>query len=198
MRLEARKVSFRYHTRQSWILQDLDFGVEQGERVGLLAPSGYGKTTLAMLLAGYLKPSKGEILLDGMPMQSRGVCPVQLICQHPEYAVNPRWRLRRVLEESGQMQKDMLDSSGIEREWLDRFPRELSGGELQRFCVARALMSSPSFLICDEISTMLDVVTQAQIWNRICDEADSRNMGIVVITHNPSLAERICSRIFDL
>ncbi len=198
MRLEARKVSFRYHTRQSWILQDLDFGVEQGERVGLLAPSGYGKTTLAMLLAGYLKPSKGEILLDGMPMQSRGVCPVQLICQHPEYAVNPRWRLRRVLEESGQMQKDMLDSIGIEREWLDRFPRELSGGELQRFCVARALMSSPSFLICDEISTMLDVVTQAQIWNRICDEADSRNMGIVVITHNPSLAERICSRIFDL
>ncbi len=198
MRLEARKVSFRYHTRQSWILKDLDFGVEQGERVGLLAPSGYGKTTLAMLLAGYLKPSKGEILLDGMPMQSRGVCPVQLICQHPEYAVNPRWRLRRVLEESGQMQKDMLDSIGIEREWLDRFPRELSGGELQRFCVARALMSSPSFLICDEISTMLDVVTQAQIWNRICDEADSRNMGIVVITHNPSLAERICSRIFDL
>ncbi len=198
MRLEARKVSFRYHTRQSWILKDLDFGVEQGERVGLLAPSGYGKTTLAMLLAGYLKPSKGEILLDGMPMQSRGVFPVQLICQHPEYAVNPRWRLRRVLEESGQMQKDMLDSIGIEREWLDRFPRELSGGELQRFCVARALMSSPSFLICDEISTMLDVVTQAQIWNRICDEADSRNMGIVVITHNPSLAERICSRIFDL
>lgn len=198
MRLEARKVSFRYHTRQSWILQDLDFGVEQGERVGLLAPSGYGKTTLAMLLAGYLKPSKGEILLDGMPIQSRGVCPVQLICQHPEYAVNPRWRLRRVLEESGRIQEDMLDSIGIEREWLDRFPRELSGGELQRFCVARALMSSPSFLICDEISTMLDVVTQAQIWNRICDEADSRNMGIVVITHNPSLAERICSRTFDL
>lgn len=198
MRLEARKVSFRYHTRQSWILKDLDFGVEQGERVGLLAPSGYGKTTLAMLLAGYLKPSKGEILLDGIPVSSKGICPVQLICQHPEYAVNPRWRLRKVLEESGQMQKDMLDSIGIEREWLDRFPRELSGGELQRFCVARVLMSSPSFLICDEISTMLDVVTQAQIWNRICDEADSRNMGIVVITHNPSLAERICNRTFDL
>jgi len=198
MRLEARKVSFRYHTRQSWILKDLDFGVEQGERVGLLAPSGYGKTTLAMLLAGYLKPAEGEILLDGMPMLSKGVCPVQLICQHPEYAVNPRWRLRKVLEESGQIQKDMLDSIGIEREWLDRFPRELSGGELQRFCVARALMSSPSFLICDEISTMLDVITQAQIWNRICAEADSRNMGVVVITHNLSLVERICSRLFDL
>lgn len=198
MRLEARKVSFRYHTRQSWILKDLDFGVEQGERVGLLAPSGYGKTTLAMLLAGYLKPAEGEILLDGMPMLSKGVCPVQLICQHPEYAVNPRWRLRKVLEESGQIQKDMLDSIGIEREWLDRFPRELSGGELQRFCVARALMSNPSFLICDEISTMLDVITQAQIWNRICAEADSRNMGVVVITHNLSLVERICSRLFDL
>lgn len=198
MRLEAKKVSFRYHKKQQWVLRDLDFGVEQGECVGLLAPSGYGKTTLAMLLAGYLAPTEGEILLDGIPLPQKGVCPVQLICQHPEHAVNPRWRLRKVLEESGQIQEDMLVSTGIEKEWLERFPRELSGGELQRFCVARALMSSPSFLICDEISTMLDVITQAQIWNRICDEAKDRNMGVVVITHNLPLAERICSRTFDL
>jgi len=198
MRLEAKKVSFRYHKKQPWVLENLNLGIEQGECVGLLAPSGYGKTTLAMLLAGYLAPSKGEILLDGSPLSLKGVCPVQLICQHPEYAVNPCWRLRKVLEESGQIQEDLLASFGIEKEWLDRFPRELSGGELQRFCVARALMSSPSFLICDEISTMLDVITQAQIWNRICDEARDHNMGVVVITHNFLLAERICSRIFDL
>lgn len=197
MRLEAKSVRFRYHKKQPWVLKDLDFSIEQGERVGLLAPSGYGKTTLAMLLAGYLVSSEGEILLDGRPLPEKGVCPVQLICQHPERAVNPRWRLRKVLEESGQIQEDMLASLGIEKEWLERFPRELSGGELQRFCVARALMSSPSFLICDEISAMLDVITQAQIWNRICDTAGERNMGVVVITHNRPLAERICSRIFD-
>lgn len=198
MRLEAKKVSFRYHKRQQWVLRGMDFGVERGECVGVLAPSGYGKTTLAMLLAGYLTPSEGEILLDGVPLPQKGICPVQLICQHPEYAVNPRWRLRKVLEESGQIQEDMLASYGIEKEWLERFPGELSGGELQRFCVARALMASPSFLICDEISTMLDVITQAQIWNRIRDEAGERNMGVVVITHNLFLAERICSRIFDV
>lgn len=198
MRLEAKRVGFRYHKKQQWVLRGMDFGVERGECVGVLAPSGYGKTTLAMLLAGYLTPSEGEILLDGVPLPQKGICPVQLICQHPEYAVNPRWRLRKVLEESGQIQEDKLASYGIEKEWLERFPGELSGGELQRFCVARALMASPSFLICDEISTMLDVITQAQIWNRIRDEAGERNMGVVVITHNRSLAERICSRIFDV
>lgn len=198
MRLETKKVSFRYQKKQPWVLKDLDFSVEEGECVGLLAPSGYGKTTLAMLLAGCLAPSEGVILLNGIPLPKKGVCPVQLICQHPEHAINPRWRLRKVLEESGQIQADTLASFGIEKEWLNRFPRELSGGELQRFCVARALMSSPSFLICDEISTMLDVITQAQLWNRICDEARERNMGVVVISHNLSLAERICSRIYDL
>lgn len=198
MQLEAKKVSFRYHKKQPWILKDFGFYVKRGECVGLLAPSGYGKTTLAMLLAGYLKPSEGEILLDNTPLPQKGICPVQLIYQHPEHAVNPRWRLQKVLEESGQLQEEVLDIFGIEKEWLSRFPRELSGGELQRFCVARALMSNPDFLICDEISTMLDVITQAQIWNRICDEAQKRNMGVVAITHNLHLAKRICSRIVDL
>lgn len=198
MQLEARQLSFRYHTKREWVLKDLDFSVGQGECVGLFAPSGSGKSTLALLLAGYLKPVKGAILLDGKPLPSGGICPVQLIYQHPEQAVNPRWRLRKVLEESGQIREELLDVLGIERAWLDRFPRELSGGELQRFCVARALMSGADFLICDEISTMLDVITQAQIWNVVCAEAQKRNMGIVVITHNRNLAQRLCSRICDL
>ena len=92
----------------------------------------------------------------------------------------------------------MLASFGIERDWLSRYPRELSGGELQRFCVARALMSGAPFLICDEISTMLDVITQAQIWNKILEEEKARNLGIIAITHNPALARRICDRIITL
>ena len=198
MRLEAKNVSFRYDRKHPWVLQNLNFSVETGERVALLAPSGYGKSTLAMLLAGYDMPTEGEILLDGKPLPAKGVCPVQLIYQHPEKAINPRWRLRRVLEESGRLRDDVLASFGIEQPWLDRFPRELSGGELQRFCVARALMSGADFLICDEISTMLDVITQAQIWNKILQEADERGMGLVAVTHNRALAQRICSRVFDL
>ena len=198
MALEAKNVSFRYSRKEPWVLQRCNLSVERGQRLALFAPSGYGKTTLARLLAGYLSPTEGQILLDGVPLPLSGVCPVQLIFQHPEKAINPRWRLRRVLEEAGILREDILDAFGIERPWLDRFPRELSGGELQRFCVARALMSGADYLICDEISTMLDVITQAQIWNVILDEAASRNMGLIAVTHNRHLAQRISDRIYDL
>ena len=198
MRLEANNVSFRYSRREPFVLENCSLCVESGERLALFAPSGYGKTTLAKLLAGYLEPTFGEVLLDQKPLPMKGVCPVQLICQHPEKAINPRWRLRRVLEESGNMREDVLDAFGIERAWLDRFPRELSGGELQRFCVARALMSGAKFLICDEISTMLDVITQAQIWNVVLAEVEKQNMGVIAVTHNRHLARRIATRIYDL
>lgn len=198
MELKAEKVSFRYDRNGPEILKDVDFCIHSGERVGVIAPSGYGKSTLAMLLAGYYCPTAGQILLDGSPLPQKGFCPVQLIYQHPEKAINPRWRLRQVLEESGKLQEDVLSSFGIEKHWLNRYPRELSGGELQRFCVARALMSGADFLICDEISTMLDVITQAQIWNVILEKAEAQDMGLVIVTHNLSLAKRICTRIYDL
>ncbi len=198
MALETKNVSFRYEPRLPWVLQTVSLKLERGARTALFAPSGYGKTTLAMLLAGYLQPTAGEVLLDGAPLPKTGVCPVQLICQHPEKAINPRWRLARVLEESGALSDPVLDAFGIERAWLTRYPRELSGGELQRFCVARALMSGAQYLICDEISTMLDVITQAQIWNTVLAEAEKRNMAILAVTHNRNLAERIADEIVDL
>lgn len=198
MRLEAKNVSFRYDRTQPWVLENCSLSVERGERLALFAPSGYGKTTLSLLLSGYLQPSRGEILLDGNPLPQKGICPVQLIYQHPEKAINPRWRLKKVLEESGELREDVLRAFGVESAWLERFPRELSGGELQRFCVARALMSGADFLICDEISTMLDVITQAQIWNTVLDEAKKRNMGIIAVTHNRHLAGRIADRVYDL
>ena len=198
MALEAEHLYFRYDKKQPWILEDCSIKLNRGERLAVFAPSGYGKSTLALLLAGYLRPEKGRILLDEKPLPDKGICPVQLIYQHPEKAINPRWRLRQVLEESGKLNEEVLDAFGIEKAWLDRFPRELSGGELQRFCVARALMSGAQYLICDEISTMLDVITQAQIWNVVLKEAEKQNMGILAVTHNRHLAERIAERIIDL
>lgn len=198
MPLEAKNIYFRYDRKQPWILEDCSVRVDRGECLAISAPSGYGKTTLAMLLSGYIKPVKGEILIDGKALPEKGVCPVQLIHQHPERAINPRWRLKRVLEESGKIDADVLHAFGIEHEWLDRFPRELSGGELQRFCVARTLMSGADYLICDEISTMLDVITQAQIWNVVLEEAKKRNMGLIAVTHNMHLAKKIATRIVDL
>ena len=96
------------------------------------------------------------------------------------------------------MEEGMLEDFGIEPSWLNRFPGELSGGELQRFCVARAVLSGADYLVCDEISTMLDVITQAQIWNVVLKEAEKRNMGILVITHNRYLAERVATKTIDL
>ncbi len=196
--LEARNVSFRYDKKGPLVLENCSLSVDRGEKIALFAPSGYGKSTLAMLMAGYFQPTAGQILLDGQPLPKQGVCPVQLIYQHPEKAINPRWRLKKVLEESGTLRYDMLAGFGIEPAWLDRFPRELSGGELQRFCVARALMSGAQYLICDEISTMLDVITQAQIWNIVLREAEKQNMGVIAVTHNRHLAQRIADRVYDL
>ncbi len=198
MALEGKNLFFRYDRKKPWILEDVSIKIEKGQRLAVSAPSGYGKTTLALLLAGYLEPVKGEILLDGRPLPRKGFCPVQLIYQHPEKAINPRWRLRRILEESGQRKEEVLDAFGIERGWLDRFPRELSGGELQRFCVARALLSGADYLICDEVSTMLDAITQAQLWKVILEEARRREMGILAITHNQHLARRIAEKTIDL
>lgn len=198
MPLEARKISFRYQKNMPWVLENCSFQVERGESVAVFAPSGYGKSTLAKLLAGYIKPEKGEILIDGNPLPAKGVCPVQLVYQHPEKAINPRWRLKKVLEESSSIREELLTALGIEKAWLQRFPGELSGGELQRFCLARALLSGASYLICDEISTMLDVITQAQIWQAVLAEVKHQNMGMIAITHNKHLVEKIADRVVDL
>ena len=172
--------------------------MDSRERVGLVGPSGYGKSTLSKLLAGYADPTQGQILLDGKPLPKSGYCPVQMIYQHPEQAVNPRWKMERVLRECWNPDPELLTAMGIEKEWLKRWPSELSGGELQRFCIARVLGPDTRFLICDEISTMLDVITQAQIWHLLMEYAEKKQMGLVVVTHNMALAEKVCTRIVSL
>lgn len=198
MQLKADNISFRYTEKSEWILKDVSIQIESGERVGIIAPSGYGKSTLSKILAGYCKPSSGEVLVDGKPLPKKGYCPVQMISQHPELAVNPRWRMEKILNEAWTPDQELLDKMGIERSWLTRWPSELSGGELQRFCIARVLSPETKFLLCDEITTMLDVVTQAQIWQLLLEISEERNLGMIIITHNKALAERVCTRIVDL
>ncbi len=198
MRLEAENISFRYNSKSPYVLKDLSLSIENGERVAVVGPSGCGKSTLAKILAGYIKPQTGRVLLDGKPLPEKGYCPVQLIYQHPELAVNPRWKMDKILNEAWQVPKELMDKMGIEEPWLKRWPSELSGGELQRFCIARVLSPETRFLICDEITTMLDVITQAQIWELLIEQAEKNSLGMLVITHNMALADRVCNRVIKL
>lgn len=197
MKLEAQKVTFRYPgKRRRPVLQGVSLSIAPGERVGLQAPSGSGKTTLCRLLAGYEKPQRGEILLDGRPLQDyRGVCPVQMVWQHPETVVDPLLRLGDTLSEAGAVEERLAQALHIEKAWMGRYPAELSGGELQRFCIARALRPETRFLLCDEISAMLDLVTQAQIWRFLLEEAARRQLGMLVVSHDSALLRQVCTRV---
>lgn len=197
MRLEAKNISFSYQ-KEKPVLSDIDFAVETGEIVGLTAPSGYGKSTLGKILAGYLKPDTGTVLIDGQPVSGKTYHPVQLVFQHPEKAVNPRWKMKKVLTEAWTPPEEMIRKMGIEQGWMNRWPAELSGGELQRFCVLRALSPQTKFLIADEMTTMLDMITQAQIWRVVTEYAARKEMGIVVISHEEHLLERLCGKIIKL
>lgn len=199
MILEARNISFRYGEKSRGILKDFSLKAESTERVGLVAPSGFGKTTLCKILSGYEKPDSGQVLLDGKPLDFYGsYCPVQLIWQHPEQAINPRLRMKAVLEEGDNVSPDLIKRLGIETDWMNRFPAELSGGEMQRFCIARALGQRTQFLLADEISTMLDLITQSQIWHFLMDETEKRRIGMIVVSHSPELLEKVCTRVVDL
>ena len=205
MRLEARDISFKYGKGTSQILNHVTLMVESGEKVGIMAPSGYGKTTLCKILAGYEKPDQGEVLLDGTPIRAfRGYSPVQMVWQHPELSVNPKRRLRTVTAEGDWSFEDTGERArieaelGIRDEWKERFPVEVSGGELQRFCIARALGRRTKLLIADEMTTMLDLITQGQIWDFVLKELKRRDIGMIAVSHSPELLEKVCDRVVHL
>ena len=112
--------------------------------------------------------------------------------------MNPRLRMRNVFEEGDQVETELIKKLGIEPDWMNRFPTELSGGELQRFCIARALGKRTRFLLADEISTMLDLITQSQIWHFLMEETQRRGIGMIVVSHSPELVEKVCTRVVEL
>ncbi len=197
--LKAENLSFGYSQGAAPVLSGVSLSLEPGERVGLAAASGRGKTTLCKLLAGYERPHGGSVMLNGKPLAEYiGYCPVQMIWQHPEHAVNPRLKMRAVLEDGDHISQRIVDALGIEPGWYGRYPAELSGGELQRFCIARALGERTKYLLADEITTMLDLITQGQLWRFLVDEVTRRNIGLLVVSHSAPLLEKVCTRIETL
>src|SRR5699024_4492904 len=138
-----------------------------------------------------------NVHIDGTPYPITGVHPVQLVWQHPEQAVNPRWRMKQVLEETAHLDQQLLFTFGIDDAWLRRFPSELSGGELQRFCLVRALSRRTKYLGADEITTMLEAITKAQIWHAGLQLVKERNLGVLAISHDKQLLNRVSDRVID-
>lgn len=199
MRLEAENISFQYDNGNRKILNNVSLCLADGERLGLTAPSGFGKTTFCKILAGYEAPHKGQVSLDGKSLASyKGYCPVQMIWQHPELSVNPRLKMREVIKEGDEVSQEVIQGLGIEEDWMNRYPRELSGGELQRFCIARALGKRTKILLADEISAMLDLITQSQIWNFLLKETAQRGIGMVIVSHCGELLDRVCTSVMEL
>lgn len=189
--LEARGIDFGFGKAKP-ILQGVSLTLNPGDILGLSGPSGAGKSTLGRIVAGYQTPQKGEVLLDGAA-PAPGYRGVQHIHQSSIFAVNPRWRLGRIIAEAWQPDDATLDAIGVSRAWFDRYPHEISGGELQRVVLARALAPNTRFLVADEVSAMLDPITQVDIWAFLMDRC-RQGLGILAISHDAALLKRVSSR----
>ncbi len=198
MELKGSNISYKYPSTNKYILKDIDICIDNSKITALVGDSGSGKSTLCKILSGYTQKFEGNVTLDGKELPKKEFCPVQLIFQHPEKVMNPKWKMNSVLEESWMPDNHLLEEFGIQKTWLTRFPQELSGGELQRFSVLRALNPKTQFLIADEMTTMLDAITQVQILKSVIEIVKKRNMGMLLVSHDMPLVETICDEIIYL
>lgn len=192
MKLKAENISFKYPSAKNYLLKDVNLELDNNKIMGLIGDSGSGKSTLCKILSGYVTKYEGNVTFDGNPLPKKGFKPVQLIYQHPEKVMNPKWKMDTVLKESWDVPDEFLEEFGIQKTWLTRFPQELSGGELQRFSVLRSLNPNTKFLIADEMTTMLDAITQVQILDSVLKIVKQRNMGFLLVSHDMDLVETIC------
>ena len=192
MKLKIENLSFKYPNAKKYLLKDVNLELDNKKIVGLIGDSGSGKSTLCKILSGYIYNYEGNVTFNENPLPKKGFKPIQLIYQHPEKVMNPKWKMKQVLEESWNVPDELLDEFGIQKQWLKRYPQELSGGELQRFSVLRSLNPNTQFLIADEMTTMLDAITQVQILDSVLKIVKKRKMGFIVVSHDTSLIETIC------
>ena len=197
------------------VVRDLHLTVAPGEVVGLQGPSGCGKSTVARVLALLHAPTAGSVSVDGTAVVgSRHRVPASLrtrvavLFQQPRTSVDPRMTLREAIAEpllaNGQKRDvaervpELADTVGLTGELLDRRPHAVSDGQLQRACLARALALRPSYLICDEMTTMLDASSTAALVNGLSTYQQQSGAGILAISHDDELLSHWADRIVVL
>jgi peptide/nickel transport system ATP-binding protein len=202
--------------RRSSMVRAVDgvtIGVREAETVGLVGESGCGKSTLARALVG-LEEFEGEIRLGTIVVRRRGEVPaayrrdVQIVLQHPDASLNPRHRIRWILERPLRLYglardrrdmerrvRDLLRMVRLPDHYLNRYPHELSGGEKQRVAIARAFAGEPRLVICDEVTSGLDVSVQAAIVNLLLDLQARSGTSLLFISHDLGLVRAIADRV---
>lgn len=192
--LELKQLSVEQAGKVLW--QDLSFSLEAGERFGISAPSGTGKTTLGRVLAQWQLPTQGSILFNGNPLSKKGYCPIQLVPQHPDKCFNPFRTTGDSVRDAWSPDERWLEKLKIKQEWLTRRPNELSGGELARIALLRALDPRTQILIADEVTAQLDAQIQADIWQVLIDESQKRPLSLIIFSHNKALLEKVSTKVW--
>ncbi|MGX6973023.1 ATP-binding cassette domain-containing protein [Vagococcus lutrae] len=196
-RLIIRNLCFSY-PGMSELFHDVSLTLSSDRIYGLRGASGKGKTTFGQLLANHVKPTSGAIYIENDDSTTTKRNPVQLVSQNPDESINPSWTMKKVLTKETQVSEELMKEMNIEKDWLSRYLYELSGGELQRICLARVLSAEPKFLIADEVTAMLDPITQARIWKNLLTWVKKKKIGLVVISHNDALLQQVCDEIIDI
>lgn len=200
-------------------LDGVSFDIKTGEIFGVIGESGCGKTTLGLVLSRLEKETEGEIIFKGLKLNGMTKLEsdlrrqIQIIFQNPYESFDPRLTIEQSLmlplkinkiydNDTQRRQKivEYLSYAGFEppESFLSRYPHELSGGQLQRISIIRAMLLRPSFLVADECASMLDLSVRASVLNLLLDLVEQEKTAVLFITHDLSLAGHICDRIMVL
>ncbi|MER5724795.1 ATP-binding cassette domain-containing protein [Streptomyces sp. NPDC002418] len=208
--LELHAITAGYD-RKAPVVRNVILSVAPGEGVGLLGPSGCGKSTLARVAALLHRPDAGTLLLDGDPVRRwrhRAPCAqrtaIGVVFQQPRLSADPRLRLTDLIAEplraTGRRDEvrervaELAPSVGLTPDLLDRRPHEVSDGQLQRACLARALLLRPRWLICDEMTAILDASTTAALVAAVEEYRSATGAGLLAVGHDQVLLGRWCDR----
>ncbi len=192
----------------------VSFELFPGEVLGIVGESGSGKSTTVRCLMGLERPESGDLRYDGINLrrmtfaqQRRFRSEVQMVFQDPYSSLNPRMTIGRIVAEplrvntklSAAARRDrvveMLELVGLEARHLARYPRSFSGGQRQRIAIARALVSGPRVLVCDEPVSALDVSVQAQVLNLLKDMQEKLSLSVLFIAHDLAVVRYLCDRL---
>lgn len=209
-------VSLTKHFRsadKTWFtaVDGASISLQKGKTLGLLGQSGSGKSTLGQMMVGLLRPDSGELFFHGerlsYPIRGQARRRIQILFQHPEVSFNPQLTLRQSLVEPFKLMGKPFDDGailsviepfGLHAEHLARYPGELSGGELQRAALARVTVLEPEMILLDEPTSMLDVITQAQMIDFLRRYQQQHQTAYLFITHSTALAEQFCDEIVNM